>query len=78
MTKKPMNLQTSSLKTSKSMKGMSIRKYLMLVQDLLGKDPDRLGKFTNLENKDLSKMFGFYTRSLGSVAGNFFNQKNSL
>jgi len=73
-----MNLQTSLLKTLKSMKGMSIRKYLMLAQDLLGKGPDRLGKFTNSENKDLSKIFGFYTRSLGSVAGKFFNQKNSL
>ena len=78
MMKKPMNLQASSLQTSKSMKGMSTRKYLMLARDLLGKSLDLLEKFTNLENKDLSKIFGFYTRSLGSVAGKFFNQKNSL
>ena len=78
MTKKLMNLQTSSLKTSKSMKGMSIRKYLMLAQDRLGKGPGRPEKFTNLGNKDLSKICGFYTRSLDSVAGKFFNQTNSL
>ena len=66
MTKKPMNWQTSSLITSKSMKEMSTRKYSMLVQGLLGKGPSRLGKFTNLENKGLSKivwtldsLFGF-------------------
>ncbi len=61
-----------SLITSKSMKEMSTRKYSMLAQGLLGKGPSRLGKFTNLENKGLSKIVWTLYSLFGLGSGKVF------